>query len=133
MRIHMISGRVIGIDFKLHGRNYSCISTYLPHCGYSQEEIDETYNQLRCLVSKAYRSNKRVIICGDFNTQSNVGNRGIALDQFVLEFRLCATNASDADANVNWTFESSMGVRRRLNFALASKLLLLVCRAQSII
>ena len=82
IRVHRTSGRVIGIDFKMHGRNYCAISTYVPHCGYSREDFDETYNQLRCLVSKAHRSCKRIIIGGDFNTQFGVGIRGVELEQF---------------------------------------------------
>ena len=28
IRVHRISGRVIGIDYKMHGRNYCAIATY---------------------------------------------------------------------------------------------------------
>lgn len=127
-RVHVISGRVIGIDFKMHGRNYCAISTYIPHCGYCREDFDETYNQLRCIVTKAYRSCKRIIVGGDFNTQFGIGSRGFALEQFAEEFDLCITNARSPEIDTDWTFESSMGVRRRLDFVLASKCLV-VCEA----
>ena len=124
IRVHRTSGRVIGIEFKMHGRNYCAISTYVPHCGYSREDFDETYNQLRCLVSKAHRLCKRIIIGGDFNTQFGVGIRGVALEQFSQEFGLCITNARNPEIDTDWTFESSMGIRRRLDFVLASNCLL---------
>ena len=77
-------------------------------------------------MSKAYRSRKRIIIGGDFNTQFDVGIRGVALRQFAEEFGLCITNTTDSETSTNWTFESSMGVRRRLDFILASRLLLVI-------
>ena len=122
----MINGRVIGIDYKMYGRSYCAIATYVPHCGYSNADFDETYNQLRCIASKAYRSCKRIIIGGDFNTQFDIGIRGVALRQFAKEFGLCITNTTDSDTSTNWTVESSMGVRRKLDFILASRSLLVI-------
>ena len=34
IRVYRTSGRVISIDFKMHGRIFCAISTYVPHCGY---------------------------------------------------------------------------------------------------
>ena len=104
----------------VHGRSYCGIATYLPHCGYSVADLEQTYNQLRCITSKAFRSNRRIIIGGDFNTQVNVGNRGTMLKEFAHEFSLCIFNVCVEESNVDWTFESSMGVRRRLDYILVS-------------
>ena len=113
-RVHNISGRVIAVDFMVNGRSYCGIATYIPHCGYSAAHLEQTYDQLRCITSKAYRSNKRIVIGGDFNTQHGVGVRGLMLDEFAREFRLDITNASSPQLIDDWTFESSMGVRRLL-------------------
>ena len=78
------------------------------------------------MVSKTHRFGKRVIIGGDFNTQFGVGMRGTTLEQFAQEFGLCITNATNSETDTDWTFESSMGVRRRLDFVLASDLLLVL-------
>ena len=60
--IHMISGRVIAVDFMVNGRRFCGISVYAPHRGYSADDLDETCNQLRCIVGKAQRANKRIVI-----------------------------------------------------------------------
>ena len=48
----------------------------------------------------------------------------MALEQFSQEFGLCITNARNPEIDTDWTFESSMGIRRRLDFVLASNCLL---------
>lgn len=94
----------------VHGRSYCGSATYLPHCGYSAADLEQTYNQLRYVTSKAFRSNKRIIIGGDFNTQVNVGSRGIMFKEFAQEFSLCISNVGVEESNADWTFESSMGI-----------------------
>ena len=56
--VHMISGRVIVVEFVIYGKAFCGISVYAPHRGYSAEHLEQTYNQLRCIASKARRSNK---------------------------------------------------------------------------
>ena len=97
------------------------ISVYVPHCGYSAEHLEQTYDQLRYITSKARRSNKKIIGGRDFNTQFGIGIRGLLLDQFAEEFGLNVTNASGLETNVDWTFRSSVGVCRRLDFIFASQ------------
>lgn len=86
--------------------------------------MDETYDQLRCITSKTCRSNKKIIVGGDFNTQFGIGIRGVSLDQFAKEFGLNVLNASSPETNADWTFRSNMGVCRRLDFIIASQNLL---------
>ena len=111
--IHNVSGRVIALDFILHGKRLRCISIYVPHCGYSAPDLAITYEQLRCCVSEAHRLNRSVVIGGDFNTQVNVGIRGTLLEYFSQEFNLCITNGSIPETIDDWTFRSTMGVKRR--------------------
>ena len=61
-----------------------------------------------------------MIIGGDFNTQISVGIRGILLEQFAQEFGLCITNGTIPENINDWTFRSSMGTKRRLDYVLAS-------------
>ena len=46
--------------------------------------------------------------------------------QFAQEFGLCVTNAKNPETDTDWTFDSNMGIRRRLDFVLASNLLLVL-------
>jgi endonuclease/exonuclease/phosphatase family metal-dependent hydrolase len=120
-RIQNVSGRVLALDFTVNGKQMRSIAVYVPHCGYSVEDLEQTYNQLRCVTSEACHSKKAIIIGGDFNTQLNVGRRGILLQQFSDEFGLQITNNSIAEHRDNWTFRSSTGITRRLDYVLAAK------------
>ena len=119
-RIYNVSDRVIALDFVVDGKCIRSIAVYVPHCGYSAYHLEQTYEQLRCTVSEAYRKKRAVIIGGDFNTVVNVGIRGILLEQFVQEFSLCNTNGTIPENNEDWTFCSCMGIKRRLDYVLSS-------------
>ena len=87
-RVSNVSGRVLALDFVLYGKRVRSIATYIPHCGYSVQDLEETYEQLRCIVSEPRRLHRAVIIGGDFNTQLIVGLRGILIKQLADEFGL---------------------------------------------
>merc|ERR1712086_101146 len=87
-RIQNVSGRVLALDFTVNGNKMRSIATYVPHCGYSVQQLEQTYDQLRCVVSEARRSKRAVIVGGDFNTQIGIGRRGILLEQLSEEFGL---------------------------------------------
>ena len=53
--IYNVSGRVIALDFAFNGKRLRRISVYVPHCGYSAQNLEETYDELRCCVSEARR------------------------------------------------------------------------------
>ena len=42
--IHNVSGRVIALDFMLHGKRLRCISIYVPHSRYSAHDLAITYD-----------------------------------------------------------------------------------------
>ena len=71
-RVSNVSGRVLALDFVLYGKRVRSIATYIPHCGYSVQGLEETYEQLRCTISEARRLHRVVVIGGDFNTQSSM-------------------------------------------------------------
>ena len=75
--------RVIAVDFNVNGTSFCRISVYAPHRGYSAEELGETYNQLRCIVGKTQRLDKRMVIGGVFKTQFGIDTRRLLIDQFV--------------------------------------------------
>ena len=119
-RIYNVSGRVLALDFVVNGKRVRSIAVYVPHCGYSAQALEETYEQLRCSVSEAQKSKRRIIIGGDFNTCLKFGTRGILLEQFSKEFGLCISNGTIPETNDDWTFRSSMGIKRRLDYILSS-------------
>ena len=49
-----------------------------------------------------------------------MGVRGIMLEQFSQEFGLCISNGTIPETNNGWTFRSSMGIKRRLDYILSS-------------
>ena len=49
-----------------------------------------------------------------------VGIRGLLLDELAHSFDLVVAN-SDGDGEQHWAFESSMGVRRRIDFVLCNR------------
>ena len=64
-----------------------------------------------------------LVIGGDFNTQINVGSRGLALQNLVETFSLCIANESDVDWDNQWTFRSNLGIQRKIDFVLVSKIM----------
>ena len=97
------------------------ISVYLPHAGFPRQMLDDTYNDLRSTVRTAKQTGKYAVIGGDFNTQADVGMRGELLSEFASEFELHLCNVNDNGREEDeWTFESTLGYRRRIDYILAS-------------
>ena len=119
-RILNISGRVLALDFVLYGKRVRSIAVYVPHCGYSVQDLEQTYEQLRYAISDARRLHRAVIIGGDFNTVLSIGFRGILIKQLSEEFGLRITNGTIPESANDWTFCSSMGITRRLDYIFAS-------------
>ena len=115
-----MSGRVLALNFTVNGNKMRNIATYVPHCGYSVQHLEQTYDQLRCVLSEARRSKRAVIMGGDFNTQIYIGRRGILLKQLSDEFGLRITNDTIPETTDDWTFRSSTDIKRRIDFVLAT-------------
>ena len=58
---------------------------------------------------------------GDFNCQLNWGVRGIAVQSLADAFGLQVTNNADTDWENQWTFRNTMGIKRRIDFIIASR------------
>ena len=82
-------------------------------------DMDIFYDQLWVCLEEAWRMGHTIIVGGDFNTQVVFGIRELLLDEVAHSFDLVVAN-SDGDGEQHWTFESSMGVRRRIDFVLCS-------------
>ena len=60
------SDRAIAIDAKFKDCSVCFTAAYLPHCGYSEEILHTTYDQLHFVVFSATARGFRVTIGGDF-------------------------------------------------------------------
>ena len=62
-----------------------------------------------------------IIIGGDFNLCLDVGRRGTSMTDLCQQFRLTVANGSGlSSAAANWTFRSTLGVLRRIDYILYS-------------
>ena len=82
--------------------------------------LDIFYDQLRVCLEETWRMGHSIIVRDDFNTQVVFGIRGLLLDETAHSFDLVVAN-NDGDGEQDWTVESSIGVRRRIDFVLCSR------------
>ena len=102
----MISGRIMALDLTVNKIKIRAVAVYMPHCGYTLDEFDETYDQLRCISGKTQTHHRRLIIGGDFNTQIDTGYRGNTMQQFENTYGLKLANQSDDPWDKQWTFRT---------------------------
>ena len=112
-QVQQLSLRVMYIDLLCGTGLFRIVVGYAPHAGYPKVDLDFFYDQLRVCLEEAWQMGHTIIVGGDFNTQVGVGIRGLLLDELAHSFDLVVAN-SDGDGEQHWTFESSMGVRRRI-------------------
>ena len=118
-KLRRYSDRVAALAFRVHGRKLRAIAVYMPHASYTEELLGDTYDQLRAALARARRANCRPIVGGDFNAALGVGRRGALLHDFAADHELVIANASvQRQWADTWAFESSMGVRRRIDYIL---------------
>ena len=117
----MISNRIMGIDVKIGGKRVRVISVYVPIAGYSWSEFEECIEDITILTSEATRLNMSVIIGGDFNLSLGIGRRGTSTTDFCQQFRLTVANSGGLPmADDMWTFRSTLGSLRRIDYILYS-------------
>ena len=120
---HAPSSRICFVDMMMEAGVTRFVATYTPHMGYSNHDLYRYYDQLiTWVLDDARRQSRTIVVGGDFNTQLNVGLRGDCLADMARGFHLQITN-DDTHHDPNketWTFCSSMGVRRRIDFILCS-------------
>ena len=98
---------------------YCCIRFtlfYLPHTGYSMEDLRILYNIPNIVLNEIKYLYYKIIVGGDFNTELHVGYCGNFLDEFACIWRLQVANYENHDNC--WIFCSSLGVRRTIDLIL---------------
>ena len=118
---HLISDRTMVIDVKIGRKRVRIISVYVPHAGYTWVDFEACMNDISILVSEPTRLNMSIIIGGDFNLSLGIGRRGEYMDELCQQFRLKIGNGTGlASADANWTFRSTLGATRRIDYILYS-------------
>ena len=117
-RVQVISDRLMFLDLHIGTRICRLISIYMPHAGYPHDDLRKMYDQLHWVLAEAQKMRYVSVIGGDFNTQWNVGRRGDMIREFSHMFGLCLANHEHLPAT--WTFRSSTGIKRQLDFILFS-------------
>lgn len=92
----------------------------MPHAGYTAREFRHYLNEVRECVLCVQNQGLKCIVGGDFNVQLGRGWRSANLKEFMHELGLIATNfdENEEEAEDKWTFRSSLGVRRVLDYVL---------------
>ena len=88
-----------------------------PHAGYPVANLDHNYDNAINTVTWAYQHTRSVVIGGDFNTVLTGNQRSQKLYDFIGRFNLTLANEQENEPmNDKWTFQSSLGVRRQLDY-----------------
>ena len=119
--VHAISDRILALDFVVNHIRIRAVAVYMPHCGYSADHFEQTADQLRCVLDEATQQRRRIIVGGDFNSQLRVGHRSAYLDNLASSFGLHITNDTVDSWDNQWTFCSSLDVKRRIDFIFVSR------------
>lgn len=111
---------VLAMQLQDDSRKLTIISAYMPHAGYKESVLEAAYDDLSHAVRWARSFCGVVLIGGDFNTTVAGGLRSAKLLDFAAGHGLTITNEQeDAPINEKYTFESSLGRWRQLDYILA--------------
>ena len=108
--------RVLGIRLNADRAKVSVLSVYLPHAGYSVSYLRQVYNDFLDALSWASSYSQCFISAGDLNTQLHHGANDLYDEQ---------------TWNDKWTFKSSLGIKRQIDFILAG-LGIHVCQSRAV-
>jgi len=80
-----------------------------------------TYEQMDSALGWASKYGNQIVIGGDFNTAIEHGTRWEKPAEWVQNNQLSITNRQEDDSlDEKWTWESSMGVRRQIDYFMIS-------------
>ena len=65
----------------------------MPHAGYTEEDLDMFYDQLYYSLQTCFDQRRHLILCGDFNSQLGVRDRGHRMDELCAAFNLQILNS----------------------------------------
>ena len=109
----------MAVDARIGGKVIRFLSIYLPHAGYSWKEFEECFEDIGKLCMEAIDKNFSIIIGRDFKASFSAGVRGTYLRNFCFQFNLNILGKLDGPLSENnWTFQSALGEKRRINYIL---------------
>ena len=113
------------IDMKIGTHRLRYIAIYVPHSGYTVADFHKCLDSLKIVIADGNKDKFQCIIGGDINTQLGTGFRSEAFKAMMGEFNLSAANETeDTDMDSEWTFRSSMGRYRKLDYIIYDRRLL---------
>ncbi len=65
-----LSPRLASLDLHIKGRKVTLIVVYVPHAGYTVEEVEALYEEVAQEVATAENKGAAVVIGGDFNAEA---------------------------------------------------------------
>ena len=114
--------RVIFIDLKIAQKIIRVIAVYLPHMGYDWNYFINIFTDIEGLVMEAMNKGYTLVLAGDFNLTLDQGQRGDVMKELCTTFSLeIANGRTMADSSDTWTWKSSYGQFRRIDYILHSK------------
>ena len=121
--VKQISLRLMFADVVLSHGTVRFVAAYAPHSGYPRDVLNKFYEDLHACLEDARGKRFQLVVGGGFSTQLNTGFRGTLLQDVVETVDLTITNDDDNHiCNMDtWTFESSCGLRRRIDFIMCSQ------------
>ena len=110
------------LDFVFARNKFRVFAICAPHADFPFRDFHDLMSLLTELAISAKKDGFIVIIGGDFNCQLDIGSRGEILRELSAICHLRIANEIHGDMTIedHWTFESSMGIRRQLDFILCS-------------
>ena len=124
--INCFSDWLMAVDFRFRGKTLRLFAVYFPHAGYPWSLFEKSWEDLSSLCMEAQDKGMQVIVGGDFNLELQRGDRGRCMHDFCDQFLLEVANSEGKSFDGNqWTFRSSLGYLRRIDFILFGKGLLL--------
>ena len=121
-KVLTISDRNMAVDIKMGNRITRIISAYILYSGYPFERFQEIIDQLRAVLSEARLSDYRIVLTGDFNTQTGIGRRWTIISDLCDEFDLNIVNQRRTQNHPDeWTYRTSDGDLIRIDFIMHSK------------
>ena len=112
----------MAIDLKIAQKIIRVIAVYLPHMGYDWNYFINIFTDIEGLVMEAMNKGYTLVLAGDFNLTLDQGQRGDVMKELCTTFSLeIANGRTMADSSDTWTWKSSYGQFRRIDYILHSK------------
>ena len=114
----------MAIDLKIAQKIIRVIAVLLSHMRYDWNYFMDIFTDIEGLVMEAMDKDKgyTLVLAGDFNLILDQGQRGDVMKELCTTFSLeIANGRTMADSSDTWTWKSSYGQFRRIDYILHSK------------